>query len=193
MLTTEPFTTNGRTYSFGNSLRRTVSDISASRSTPYTSNDAHKSSHAKVISERLGHDSITTTMNIYGHALRSSDQAAADKFENLFILDAKQAKKDVGIIFLPASFSFMLSYFTFTYSFTAVLRQFIKSTSVIQISNTLYHPINPYISTGFSICFTPYKQRDIFNVCCMWEHIDRLHLNRLVPAFLQKTKITGQR
>ncbi|NTZ20957.1 site-specific integrase [Paenibacillus sp. JMULE4] len=53
--------------------------------------------HAKLISERLGHGSITTTMNIYGHALRSADQAAADKFENLFTLDTKQAdKKTLG-------------------------------------------------------------------------------------------------
>lgn len=40
--------------------------------------------HAKIISERLGHGNISTTMNIYGHALRSADQAAADKFESLF-------------------------------------------------------------------------------------------------------------
>ncbi|MFC0334041.1 site-specific integrase [Paenibacillus sepulcri] len=40
--------------------------------------------HAKIISERLGHGSISTTMNIYGHALQSADQAAADKFESLF-------------------------------------------------------------------------------------------------------------
>lgn len=53
--------------------------------------------HAKLISERLGHGSITTTMNIYGHALRSADQAAADKFENLFSLDAKKVdKKTLG-------------------------------------------------------------------------------------------------
>lgn len=53
--------------------------------------------HAKVISERLGHGSITTTMNIYGHALRTADQSAADKFENLFKMDAKQAdKKTLG-------------------------------------------------------------------------------------------------
>lgn len=53
--------------------------------------------HAKVISERLGHGSITTTMNIYGHALRSADQAAADKFENLFTIDVKQTdKKTLG-------------------------------------------------------------------------------------------------
>jgi len=49
--------------------------------------------HAKLISERLGHGSITTTMNIYGHALRSADQAAADKFENLFNLDDKKTGK----------------------------------------------------------------------------------------------------
>jgi len=49
--------------------------------------------HAKLISERLGHGSITTTMNIYGHALRSADQAAADKFENLFNLDDKRTDK----------------------------------------------------------------------------------------------------
>ncbi|MEK5438838.1 MULTISPECIES: tyrosine-type recombinase/integrase [Paenibacillus] len=49
--------------------------------------------HAKIISERLGHGSITTTMNIYGHALRSADQAAANKFENLFTIDAKQTDK----------------------------------------------------------------------------------------------------
>lgn len=40
--------------------------------------------HAKIISERLGHGSIMTTMNIYGHALRTADQAAANKFESLF-------------------------------------------------------------------------------------------------------------
>lgn len=40
--------------------------------------------HAKLISERLGHGNITTTMNIYGHALQSADQAAADKLEFLF-------------------------------------------------------------------------------------------------------------
>lgn len=39
--------------------------------------------HAKIISERLGHGNITTTMNIYGHALRSADQTAADKFETI--------------------------------------------------------------------------------------------------------------
>lgn len=45
--------------------------------------------HAKIISERLGHGSISTTMNIYGHALRTADQAAADKFENILSFNTK--------------------------------------------------------------------------------------------------------
>lgn len=43
----------------------------------------NKGVHAKIISERLGHGNITTTMNIYGHALQSADQAAAEKFDSL--------------------------------------------------------------------------------------------------------------
>ncbi|MDR5566990.1 site-specific integrase [Paenibacillus larvae] len=39
--------------------------------------------HAKIISERLGHGSITTTMNVYGHALRTADKTAAEKFEKI--------------------------------------------------------------------------------------------------------------
>lgn len=41
--------------------------------------------HAKIISERLGHGNISTTMNVYGHALRSADQLAADMFENILL------------------------------------------------------------------------------------------------------------
>lgn len=40
--------------------------------------------HAKIISERLGHADITTTMNVYGHALQSADKSAADKLDALF-------------------------------------------------------------------------------------------------------------
>lgn len=40
--------------------------------------------HAKVISERLGHADISTTMNIYGHVLSEADQAAADHFDSFF-------------------------------------------------------------------------------------------------------------
>jgi len=45
--------------------------------------------HAKIISERLGHGNITTTMNIYGHALRSADKAAAEKFETILLRSPK--------------------------------------------------------------------------------------------------------
>jgi integrase len=38
----------------------------------------------KIISERLGYGSTAITMEIYGHSLRSADQAAADKFESIF-------------------------------------------------------------------------------------------------------------
>ncbi|WP_257349076.1 tyrosine-type recombinase/integrase [Pseudalkalibacillus decolorationis] len=40
--------------------------------------------HAKVISERLGHADIKTTMNIYGHYVRQADEEAADKLNQLF-------------------------------------------------------------------------------------------------------------
>jgi len=43
----------------------------------------NKGVHAKIISERLGHANILTTMNIYGHALRSADQEAAKHFDTL--------------------------------------------------------------------------------------------------------------
>ncbi|MDU5948654.1 MAG: site-specific integrase, partial [Paenibacillus macerans] len=53
--------------------------------------------HAKIISERLGHGNIMTTMNIYGHALRSADQAAADKLDSLFSTRKdKHSKKTLG-------------------------------------------------------------------------------------------------
>lgn len=44
----------------------------------------NKGVHAKTISSRLGHADIKTTMNIYGHALESADQSAANEFDNLF-------------------------------------------------------------------------------------------------------------
>jgi integrase len=46
--------------------------------------------HAKVISERLGHADISTTMNIYGHVLSEADQAAASHFDSFF---QKRAEK----------------------------------------------------------------------------------------------------
>lgn len=39
--------------------------------------------HPKVISERLGHSSIKTTMNVYGHVLEKADKKATEKIEHL--------------------------------------------------------------------------------------------------------------
>lgn len=40
--------------------------------------------HPKIISERLGHANIQTTMNIYGHYLQEADKVAANKLDQLF-------------------------------------------------------------------------------------------------------------
>ncbi len=37
--------------------------------------------HPKIISERLGHADIRTTMNIYGHALKQADEIATNKLD----------------------------------------------------------------------------------------------------------------
>lgn len=41
----------------------------------------------KVISERLGHSNISTTMDIYGHAIPKLDREATEKMDNIFRLD----------------------------------------------------------------------------------------------------------
>ncbi len=38
--------------------------------------------HAKIISERLGHADIKTTMNVYGHALKQADEIATQKLDD---------------------------------------------------------------------------------------------------------------
>jgi len=38
--------------------------------------------HAKIISERLGHSDIDTTMDVYGHALLEADQKSADLLDD---------------------------------------------------------------------------------------------------------------
>lgn len=40
--------------------------------------------HPKIISKRLGHSKIGTTMNVYGHVIDSADKTAAEKFQRLF-------------------------------------------------------------------------------------------------------------
>ncbi|WP_219835363.1 site-specific integrase [Paenibacillus sp. R14(2021)] len=52
----------------------------------------NKGVHAKLISERLGHSNISTTMNVYGHALQSADKDAANKLDSL--VPPKKEKKN---------------------------------------------------------------------------------------------------
>lgn len=47
----------------------------------------------KNISTRLGHTTISTTMDIYGHALKSAGREAADKMERLFAGDKNGNRK----------------------------------------------------------------------------------------------------
>ncbi len=45
--------------------------------------------HPKLISERLGHSDIKTTMNIYGHALQQADEIASSKLDEAIFGDIK--------------------------------------------------------------------------------------------------------
>jgi integrase len=40
--------------------------------------------HAKLVQERLGHASITTTLNLYGHVLPSTEAALVDAMDELY-------------------------------------------------------------------------------------------------------------
>jgi len=44
----------------------------------------HESEHPKVIQARLGHSSITTIMNTYGHLLEETVQRASSHFNKFF-------------------------------------------------------------------------------------------------------------
>lgn len=50
----------------------------------------NEGTHAKVISERLGHADISTTMNIYGHVLAEANQAAARHFDTFLEKQTKE-------------------------------------------------------------------------------------------------------
>ncbi|MBR5308255.1 MAG: hypothetical protein IKU43_05755 [Clostridia bacterium] len=49
-----------------------------------------RQSSAKIIQKRLGHSDITTTLNIYAHALPSANKEAGNTIDNR-ILGTKQA------------------------------------------------------------------------------------------------------
>ena len=40
--------------------------------------------HPKIISERLGHKKISTTMDIYGHSTSAADKEASEKLNSIF-------------------------------------------------------------------------------------------------------------
>jgi integrase len=51
--------------------------------------------HPKVVSERLGHASVTLTLDTYSHVLPSMQQAATDKLESI-LFEKKTRSKKVG-------------------------------------------------------------------------------------------------
>lgn len=46
--------------------------------------------HAKIISQRLGHSDISTTMNIYGHAIEEADKLATEKLDTALLGNNKK-------------------------------------------------------------------------------------------------------
>lgn len=53
--------------------------------------------HAKIISERIGHSKIGTTMDVYGHVIRAADASAAALFDQVFSsTPATEKEEDVS-------------------------------------------------------------------------------------------------
>jgi integrase len=52
--------------------------------------------HPKIVSERLGHADIQTTLNTYSHAVRTLRRGAADLVGELLAPDAAREPKLVG-------------------------------------------------------------------------------------------------
>ena len=50
----------------------------------------------KIVSERLGHANIGITLDIYSHVLPGMQEAAVEKFEQIFEEDARNLKPNVG-------------------------------------------------------------------------------------------------
>ncbi|MFC1861257.1 tyrosine-type recombinase/integrase [Chloroflexota bacterium] len=46
--------------------------------------------HPKIVSERLGHTSISVTLDIYSHVLQGLQEAAAEKFDRIFEVDVSE-------------------------------------------------------------------------------------------------------
>jgi integrase len=60
--------------------------------------------HPKVIQERLGHASIKTTLDTYGHLFEGLDEAAADRLDQVWSaagVDAMWTRSERGVIEFP--------------------------------------------------------------------------------------------
>jgi site-specific recombinase XerD len=61
--------------------------------------------HPKVIQERLGHASIKTTLDTYGHLFEGMDEAAVDRLEATYAasdVHAMCTREDPGVTTLAA-------------------------------------------------------------------------------------------
>jgi len=50
--------------------------------------------HPKIVQERLGHSSVSTTLDIYSHVVPSLQEAAANRFEEAFTNKVKELLKE---------------------------------------------------------------------------------------------------
>jgi integrase len=50
--------------------------------------------HPKIVSERLGHASVSVTLDIYSHVLPGLQEAAAEKFDRIFDGDSVSFQKE---------------------------------------------------------------------------------------------------
>jgi integrase len=57
-----------------------------------------KGIHPKIVQERLGHKSITTTLDTYSHVVPGLQKAAANAFDNLVIGRIKKKDSNKPII-----------------------------------------------------------------------------------------------
>ena len=48
--------------------------------------------HPKVIADRLGHTSVRTVLDVYGHLYQGADEAAAERLEESIVA----SRRDVG-------------------------------------------------------------------------------------------------
>ena len=54
--------------------------------------------HVAVIQKRMGHSSIRTTLDVYGHVLPDTDHAATDHLERLFGARTRRAAATDGAL-----------------------------------------------------------------------------------------------